>query len=114
MLDLECLMILFRNEIKTMSFEIAYICKFYFNITDPNDNKAFEHNNQVKKLFFEGERERKSAGSLGMLGFGVCFGGTPRDYVLQKLLNMRNMQNRSTPSTSEITCNLEILAQIDG
>ena len=56
-----------------MSFEIAYLCTFYFNITDPNDKKSFEHSNQVRKLIFEGERERKSAGSLGMLGFGVCF-----------------------------------------
>ena len=36
-LDIECLMILFRYEIYTMSFEIAYICKFYFDIIDPND-----------------------------------------------------------------------------
>jgi len=49
-----------------------------------------------------------------MLGFGVCFGGIPRDYVLQKILKMRKMQTSSTPSTSEITCNLEILAQTDG
>ena len=35
-----------------------------------------------KKIDFEGERERKSVGSLGMLGFGVCFGGTSRDYVI--------------------------------
>ena len=89
--------------------------KFYFDITDPNDNKSFEHNNQVRKLiFFKGERERKSAGSLGMLGFGVCFGGTSRDYVLQKILKMREMQTSSTPSTSDITYNLEILAQTDG
>ena len=56
----------------------------------------------------------KSAGSLGMLGFGVCFGGTPRDYVLKNFLKMRRMQTSSTPSTSEITYNLEILAQTDG
>ena len=37
-----------------MSFEIADLCKFYFNITDPNDNKAFEHSKQVRKLNFEG------------------------------------------------------------
>ena len=55
-----------------------------------------------------------SARSLGMLGFGVCFGGTLRDYVLQKILKMRKMQTSSTPSISEITCNLEILAQTDG
>ena len=45
--------------------------KTKINKTDPNDNKAFEHSNQVRKLIFEGERERKSVGSLGMLGFGV-------------------------------------------
>ena len=97
-----------------MSLETTDLCKFYFNITYPNDIKAFEHSNQVRKLIFEGGRERKSAGSLGMLGFGVYFGGTPRDYVLQKILKMRKMQTNSTPSTSEITCNLEILAQTDG
>ena len=42
-----------------MSFEIADLCKFYFKITDPNDNKAFEHSNQVRKLILkEKERER--------------------------------------------------------
>ena len=65
-------------------------------------------------MIFEGGRERKSAGSLGMLGFGVCFGGTLRDYVLKKILDMRKMKDISTPSTSEITYNLEILAQTDG
>ena len=42
-----------------MSFEIADLCKFYFNITDPNDNKSFEHNNQVRKLIFLKEKERE-------------------------------------------------------
>ena len=42
-----------------MSFEIAYLCKFYFDITDPNDNKAFEHSNQVRKLIFLKEKERE-------------------------------------------------------
>ena len=65
-------------------------------------------------MIFEAERERKSAGSLGMLGFGVFFGGTTRDYVLYNILKMRNMKTRSTYSTSEITYNLEILAQTDG
>ena len=64
--------------------------------------------------FFKGERERKSVGSLGMLGFGVCFGGTPREYVIHKILKMRKMQTSSTSSTSEITCNIEILGQTDG
>ena len=49
-----------------------------------------------------------------MLGFGVYFGGTSRDYVLQNILNMRKMKSSSTPSISEFTCNLEILAQTDG
>jgi len=49
-----------------------------------------------------------------MLGFGFCFGGTPRDYVIQKILKKRKMQTSPTSSTSEITCNLEILAQTDG
>ena len=48
-----------------MSFEIADLCKFYFNITDPNDNKAFEHSNQVRKLFFKEKRRRgEEVGSL--------------------------------------------------
>ena len=44
----------------------------------------------------------------------VCFGGKSRDYVLKETLNMRKIQTSSIPSTSEITCNLEVLAQIDG
>ena len=44
-----------------MSFEIADICKFYFNITDPNDNKAFEHSNQVRNLILNEEKEKRSA-----------------------------------------------------
>ena len=62
----------------------------------------------------EGKRDRKSVGSLGMLGHGVCFSGTPRDYVLKNILKMRKIQASSTASTSEITCNLEVLAQTDG
>ena len=42
-----------------MSFEIAHLCKFYFDITDPNDNKAFKHSNQVKKNDFLKEKERE-------------------------------------------------------
>ena len=42
-----------------MSFEIEDLCKFYFDITDPNDNKAFEHSNQVRKLIFFKEKERE-------------------------------------------------------
>ena len=42
-----------------MSFEIADLCRFYFDITDPNDNKALEHGNQVKKLIFLKEKERE-------------------------------------------------------
>ena len=60
------------------------------------------------------EREKKRVESLGTLGCGVCFGGTSRDYVLKNILNMKKMKTSSTPSTCEITCNLEILAQIDG
>ena len=66
--------------------------------------KACKHSNQVRNLIFEGGRERKSAGRLGMLGFGVLFGGTPRDYVLKNILKMRKIQTSSTPSTSDITC----------
>ena len=62
----------------------------------------------------KGKGDKNSARSLGMLGHGVCFGGTSRDYVLKKISKMRKIQTRSTPSTSEITCNLEVLAQIDG
>ena len=61
MLDLECLMILFIIEIYTMRFEIEYICKFYFDIIYPNDNKAFEHSNQVRKLILKEEKEKRSA-----------------------------------------------------
>ena len=61
MLDLEGLMILFRIKIYTMRFEIADICIFYFDITDPNDNKAFEHSNQVRKLILKEEKEKRSA-----------------------------------------------------
>ena len=113
-LDLECLMKPFRNEIQAMSLEIIDRCNFYFNIIDLNNGKSCKQSNQVKNLIFEGGRERKSVRSLRMLGFGVCFGGTPRDYALQKTLKMRKMQTSSTPSTSEFTCNLEILAQADG
>ena len=42
-----------------MSFETTDLCKFYFNITDPNDIKAFEHSNQVRKLIFLKEEERE-------------------------------------------------------
>ena len=65
-------------------------------------------------MIFDGGRERKSARSLGMLGFEVFFGGTPRYYVIQNILKMRKMQTRSTPSIRNITYNLEILAQTDG
>ena len=44
-----------------MRFEIADICRFYFDITYPNDNKSLEHSNQVRKLILflkEEERER--------------------------------------------------------
>ena len=69
MLDLECLMILFRIEIQTMSFEIGDLCKFYFDITDPNDNKAFELSNRVIKLIFLNEKEReKECQKLGNVG----------------------------------------------
>ena len=44
-----------------MIFEIADLCKFYFDIIDPNDNKAFEHNNQVRKLILKEEKEKRSA-----------------------------------------------------
>ena len=43
-----------------MRFEIAYLRKFYFNITDPNDIKAFEHSNKVRKLnFIRRKREKE-------------------------------------------------------
>ena len=44
-----------------MSFEIEYICKIYFDITDPNGNKAFEHSNQVRKFILKEEKEKRSA-----------------------------------------------------
>ena len=42
-----------------MNFEISDLCKFYFDIIDPNDNKAFEHSNQVKKLIFLRRKREK-------------------------------------------------------
>ena len=42
-----------------MRFEISYLCIFYFDITYPNDNKALEHSNQVRKLIFLKEKERE-------------------------------------------------------
>ena len=97
-----------------MSLETIYLRKFYFHIIDLNDIKSCKQSNKVKNLIFLGGRERKSAGSPGKLGFGILFGGTWRDYVLKNILNMRNMQTSSTLSISEITFNLEILAQTDG
>ena len=96
-----------------MSLEIIDLCKFYFKMIDLNNGKACKQSNQVK-FGFLGGRERKSVGGLGMLGFGVFFGGILREYVLQNILNMRKMQTISTPYTSEITCNLKILAQTEG
>ena len=42
-----------------MIFERGNICKFYFDITYPNDKKSFEHINQVRKLIFLKEKERE-------------------------------------------------------
>ena len=42
-----------------MSFEIEDIYRFYFDITDPNDNKSFKLSNQVRKLSFLKEKERE-------------------------------------------------------
>ena len=42
-----------------MSFEIEYLCRFYIDITNPNDKKALEHSNQVTKLIFFKEKERE-------------------------------------------------------
>ena len=42
-----------------MSLETTDLCNFYFNITDLNDIKAFEHSNQVRKLIFLKEEERE-------------------------------------------------------
>ena len=42
-----------------MRFEIEYICRFYFDIIYPNDNKSLEHSNQVRKLIFFKEKERE-------------------------------------------------------
>ena len=44
-----------------MRFEIEDLCEFYFDITDPNDNKSFEHSNQVRKLILKEEKEKRSA-----------------------------------------------------
>ena len=53
-----------------MSFEIADLCKFHFDISDPNDNKDFELSNQVRKLIFFKEKEReKECWKPGNVGF---------------------------------------------
>ena len=44
-----------------MSFKIVDLCKFYFDITYTNDNKAFKHSNQVRKLILKEEKEKRSA-----------------------------------------------------
>ena len=42
-----------------MRLEIKYLCKFYFEIIDMNNDKAYKQNNQVKFYFLEEEeRER--------------------------------------------------------
>ena len=90
--------------------------RYYFKKKNTNLLKHVSNRNRERFNFSlknEGKRDRKRAGSLGMLGHGVCFGGRPRDYVLKKILKMRKIQTSSTPFTSEITCNLEFLAQTD-
>ena len=43
-----------------MSYEISDLCIFYFDATDPNDNKAFGHRNQVRKLIlYRNEKKRR-------------------------------------------------------
>ena len=42
-----------------MRIETTNLCNFYFNIKDPNDIKAFEHSNYVRKLIFLKEEERE-------------------------------------------------------
>ena len=42
-----------------MRFEIEYLYRFYFDIIDPNDNKALEHSNQVRNLIFLKDKERE-------------------------------------------------------
>ena len=47
-----------------MSFEIVDLCNFYFNRIDINYNKSFNQSSQLRFVFLEGGRERKSVGSL--------------------------------------------------
>ena len=43
-----------------MSSEISDLCIFYFDETDPNDNKDFTRGNQVTKLiFYRNEKKRR-------------------------------------------------------
>ena len=43
-----------------MSSEISDLCIFYFDETDPNDNKAFAHRNQIRKLIlYRNEKKRR-------------------------------------------------------
>ena len=44
-----------------MRLGIEDICKFYFDITYPNVNKAFEPSNQVRRLTLKEEKEKRSA-----------------------------------------------------
>ena len=47
-----------------MSLEMIYLCKFYFNTIEMNNDKSCKQINQEKFGFLEGGIERKSAGSL--------------------------------------------------
>ena len=43
-----------------MSSKISDLCILHFDETDPNDNKAFAHCNQVRKLiFYRNEKKRR-------------------------------------------------------
>ena len=80
-----------------MSFEIKYLCKFYFNITDPNDNKSFEHSNQVRKLIFRRQKREKeywNPGNVGILNLiwwntkGLCHSEYLEDEEYENYLNL--------------------------
>ena len=100
-----------------MSFEIIDLCKFYFNMTDLNDNKACNQSNQVRFGFLWG-RERKSAGSFEdqPWSFPVeCQGTIPLRKFWRKWerkldqhpLQARNLQ--LNPKTCQNACEIRLI-----
>ena len=47
-----------------MSSEISDLCIFYFDETDPNDNKVFAHRKEVRKLIFYRNETKRREGRI--------------------------------------------------